>query len=259
MIDINKLTEALKSALDIEDTAIDSIEEFIIFIMDWKDFIEMNQVVDYKNFHDKYRDISLNKSKITIYPYPTQEMHDNTINIYLQMSPRHNYGTHIIFPEIREIKLDLCGREFNLLNISLIYGYTYPISFSVGLPNLSILQSLYKFIYSIAAGREFSKNLFNYGFERYKGSNFLFSLHENTTKQSFTRNFMDFLPVYSEYQQDIHNNFEEEIEKYISSEDLIRRKNAHDKRLREIFNKDDYIISSMEKYGNRGIYKKIND
>ena len=27
MIDINKLTEALKSALDIEDTAIDSIEE----------------------------------------------------------------------------------------------------------------------------------------------------------------------------------------------------------------------------------------
>jgi hypothetical protein len=70
---------------------------------------------------------------------------------------------------------------------------------------------------------------------------------------------MDFLPVYSEYQQDIHNNFEEEIEKYISNEDLIRRKNSHDKILREVLNKDDYIISSMEKYGNRGIYKKIND
>ena len=259
MIDINKLTEALKSALDIEDTSIDSVEEFMKFIMNWKDVIEMDQVVDYKNFQNRHRNIMPNKSKITIHPFPTQEIKDNTFNLNLQMSRRLSSGTHINFPETREISIDLCGREFNLLNVSLIYGYTYPISFSVGLPNLSILQSLYKFIYSIAAGREFSKNLFNYGFERYKGSNFLFSLHENTTKQSFTRNFMDFQSIYCEQQQDIHNNFEDEIENFISIEDLIQRKNAHNKILKEVYLIDDYIIASMEKYGNKGIYKKINN
>lgn len=259
MIDINKLTEALNSALDIEDTSINSVEEFMEFIMNWKDVIEMDQVVDYKNFQNRHRNIMPNKSKITIHPFPTQEIKDNTFNLNLQMSRRLSSGTHINFPETREISIDLCGREFNLLNVSLIYGYTYPISFSVGLPNLSILQSLYKFIFSIAAGREFSKNLFNYGFESYKGGNFLYSISNKLTNQSYNKHLLDFQSIYCGQQQDIHNNFEDEIENFISIDDLVKRKNAHTKILKEVYLIDDYIIASMEKYGNKGIYKKIND
>ena len=259
MIDINELIEALKSALDIEDTSIDSDKEFIEFIMNWKDVIEMDQVVDYKNFQNRHRNILPNKSKITIHPFPTEEIKDNTINFNLQMSKRLSSGTHINFPETREISIDLCGREFNLLNVSLIYGYTYPISFSVGLPNLSILQSLYKFIYSIASGRLFSKSIFNIGFKNYKESHFLYSISNKLTNQSYNRLLLDLQSIYCELQQDIHNNFEDEIENYISVEDLIRRKNAHNKILKEVYLKDDYVIASMEKYGNKGIYKKIND
>jgi hypothetical protein len=259
MTNIKKLTESLKSAIGIEDTAIDSVDEFIHFIMNWKDFIEMDQVGDYKNFQDRHRDISPNKSKITVYPYPTQIIHDNSVHLNFQMNTRNSGGRGIAFPETREIRINICGRKIELLEISLIYGYTPPISFTVSIADTFIFQSLYKYIYSIASGRLFCKMLFIDGFEEYKASSFIFRKSNKIAKLSFNHLYKDFVDIYSQCQQDIHNGFEGEIDKYISLKDLIRRKNAHNIILKKVYHLNDFTISSMEKYGNKGIYQKISE